>query len=276
MVYDVMIHDLDILLALVDAPVISIHALGIPVVTDKVDIAHARLRIRFRRRRQSHRQPRLRGARAQVALLPGARIYFRGLYAGAMPCASASCSRARSRNLISSSYPFNPRSRSKANCALLDAVRTSQHACGGWPRRPPSAGLGRPGDGGHPGTQSTRPTGGLDTPAVEPRLSDDFDESSVSPDARSGGNTGCAPPRRLTTLLDERTIVAANLPRVQLDTHTTIPAHLPLDVLASRIVVPRDMPSTPFDPDHPSSGLCPSDRYGPARHRADGPAASWN
>ena len=42
-VYDVMIHDLDILLALVDAPVISIHALGIPVVTDKVDIAHARL-----------------------------------------------------------------------------------------------------------------------------------------------------------------------------------------------------------------------------------------
>jgi predicted dehydrogenase len=42
-VYDVMIHDLDVLLALVDAPITSIHALGIPVVTDKVDIAHARL-----------------------------------------------------------------------------------------------------------------------------------------------------------------------------------------------------------------------------------------
>jgi predicted dehydrogenase len=42
-VYDVMIHDLDILLALADSPVESIHSLGIPVITDKVDIAHARL-----------------------------------------------------------------------------------------------------------------------------------------------------------------------------------------------------------------------------------------
>ena len=42
-VYDVMIHDLDILLALVDAPVVDIKAIGIPVLTDKVDIAHARL-----------------------------------------------------------------------------------------------------------------------------------------------------------------------------------------------------------------------------------------
>ena len=42
-VYDVMIHDLDILLALADSPVESIHSLGIPVMTDKVDIAHARL-----------------------------------------------------------------------------------------------------------------------------------------------------------------------------------------------------------------------------------------
>ena len=42
-VYDVMIHDLDILLALTDSRVTSIQALGIPVITDKVDIAHARL-----------------------------------------------------------------------------------------------------------------------------------------------------------------------------------------------------------------------------------------
>jgi predicted dehydrogenase len=42
-VYDVMIHDLDILLALVGAPVVDIKAIGIPVVTDKVDIAHVRL-----------------------------------------------------------------------------------------------------------------------------------------------------------------------------------------------------------------------------------------
>jgi predicted dehydrogenase len=42
-VYDVMIHDLDILLAFVDAPVVDIKAIGIPVLTEKVDIAHARL-----------------------------------------------------------------------------------------------------------------------------------------------------------------------------------------------------------------------------------------
>ena len=42
-VYDVMIHDLDILLALVNAPVVDLKAVGIPVVTDKVDIAHARV-----------------------------------------------------------------------------------------------------------------------------------------------------------------------------------------------------------------------------------------
>ena len=42
-VYDVMIHDLDILLTLAGAPVTDLRAVGIPVVTDKVDIAHARL-----------------------------------------------------------------------------------------------------------------------------------------------------------------------------------------------------------------------------------------
>lgn len=42
-VYDVMIHDLDILLALVNAPVTDIKSIGIPVLSDKVDIAHARL-----------------------------------------------------------------------------------------------------------------------------------------------------------------------------------------------------------------------------------------
>lgn len=42
-VYDVMIHDLDILLALVNSPVADLKAVGIPVLTDKVDIAHARI-----------------------------------------------------------------------------------------------------------------------------------------------------------------------------------------------------------------------------------------
>jgi predicted dehydrogenase len=42
-IYDLMIHDLDILLALVKEPVTEVKAVGIPVLTDKIDIAHARL-----------------------------------------------------------------------------------------------------------------------------------------------------------------------------------------------------------------------------------------
>ena len=42
-IYDLMIHDLDILLALVKESVKEVKAVGIPVLTDKVDIAHARL-----------------------------------------------------------------------------------------------------------------------------------------------------------------------------------------------------------------------------------------
>lgn len=42
-VLDLMIHDLDLLLALVKSPVREIRAVGIPVVTDKVDIANARI-----------------------------------------------------------------------------------------------------------------------------------------------------------------------------------------------------------------------------------------
>ena len=42
-IFDLMIHDLDILLALVKQPVSEVKAVGIPVLTDKVDIAHARL-----------------------------------------------------------------------------------------------------------------------------------------------------------------------------------------------------------------------------------------
>jgi predicted dehydrogenase len=42
-IFDLMIHDLDILLAIVQQPVTEVKAVGIPVLTDKVDIAHARI-----------------------------------------------------------------------------------------------------------------------------------------------------------------------------------------------------------------------------------------
>jgi predicted dehydrogenase len=43
-VFDLMIHDLDVVLSLVRAPVESIEAVGVPVLTGRVDIANARLR----------------------------------------------------------------------------------------------------------------------------------------------------------------------------------------------------------------------------------------
>ena len=43
-VFDVMIHDLDIILALVRSDVAAIEAVGVPVLTEKFDIANARLR----------------------------------------------------------------------------------------------------------------------------------------------------------------------------------------------------------------------------------------
>jgi len=43
-VFDLMIHDLDVILSLVKSGVTSIEAVGVPVLTDKFDIANARLR----------------------------------------------------------------------------------------------------------------------------------------------------------------------------------------------------------------------------------------
>ena len=43
-VFDLMIHDLDVVLSLVESDVESLEAVGVPVNTDRVDIANARLR----------------------------------------------------------------------------------------------------------------------------------------------------------------------------------------------------------------------------------------
>src|SRR5947208_12696440 len=42
-VLDLMIHDLDIVLTLVGAPVLEVRAVGLPVLSNKVDIANVRL-----------------------------------------------------------------------------------------------------------------------------------------------------------------------------------------------------------------------------------------
>ena len=43
-VFDLMIHDIDVVLSLVDSDVESLEAVGVPVITNRVDIANARLR----------------------------------------------------------------------------------------------------------------------------------------------------------------------------------------------------------------------------------------
>jgi predicted dehydrogenase len=43
-VFDLMIHDLDVILAMVKSEVTSIEAVGVPVLTEKFDIANVRLR----------------------------------------------------------------------------------------------------------------------------------------------------------------------------------------------------------------------------------------
>ena len=43
-ILDLMIHDLDVILSIVDAPIERIEAVGVPVISETVDIANARLR----------------------------------------------------------------------------------------------------------------------------------------------------------------------------------------------------------------------------------------
>jgi predicted dehydrogenase len=43
-VFDLMIHDLDLILSMVNSPVVAIDAVGVPVLTAKIDIANVRMR----------------------------------------------------------------------------------------------------------------------------------------------------------------------------------------------------------------------------------------
>jgi hypothetical protein len=60
-------------------------------------------------------------------------------------------------------------------------------------------------------------------------------------DARPPAGIDAPTQRRRPTTLDERTLVPAMLPIVQLDGRSTIPTNLPLESIAARVVVPRDI-----------------------------------
>jgi TonB family protein len=57
-----------------------------------------------------------------------------------------------------------------------------------------------------------------------------------------------APPQRLSSNLDARTLVPFDLPKFVLDPRSSIPSYFKLEVLGDAVVVPRDMPNTPLDP----------------------------
>ena len=70
----------------------------------------------------------------------------------------------------------------------------------------------------------------------------------VPKNARPVVSPSDAPPRRLSSDLDARTLVPADLPKFELDPRSSIPSYFKLEVLGDAVVVPRDMPSTPLDP----------------------------
>jgi TonB family protein len=66
------------------------------------------------------------------------------------------------------------------------------------------------------------------------------------------------PPRRLTTYMDDRTVVPSDLSEAPpLTGKTTIPEHLPLDVLIERSLVPRGIGVKPFQQFLPPSEFAP-------------------
>jgi predicted dehydrogenase len=75
-VFDLMIHDLDIILALVKSDVQSIEAVGVPVLTSKYDIANAAASIRLRLHRQRDGQPDQQRTRPQDSLFPAGCVHL--------------------------------------------------------------------------------------------------------------------------------------------------------------------------------------------------------
>jgi hypothetical protein len=70
----------------------------------------------------------------------------------------------------------------------------------------------------------------------------------VPKNARPVVSPADAPPRRLSSELDARTLVPSDLPQFELDPRSSIPSYFKLEVLGNAVVVPRDMPNTPLDP----------------------------
>ena len=247
-VYDVMIHDLDILLSLVDSHVVDLKAVGIPVITDKVDIAQARIefatgtvanltasrvsteRVRKMRFFQAHEYISLDFTRQdalRVRVQPAAgRPRMPGIGFEKLP---ADAGRASAR-------------RSACVSRLRSHAQTRRSGRFGRPARPC---LGRSGNGRHPRSRTARPSGCLYSTGslMIRRTLVPVDVRPVSKDEAKNNV-----PHRVTTYMDDRTVVPSGPSDAPpLDGKTTIPAHMPLDVLVNRTLVARGMDIKPLE-----------------------------
>src|ERR1700675_2774419 len=118
-------------------------------------------------------------------------------------------------------------------------------ALGGWSRRTTRSRTSRSRDGGNPGARATRPIGDF-CPTGFSMIPRTLVPTDVRPLTKEEAQK---PSRRLTTYMDDRTVVPSELSdgAVPLDGKTTIPSHLPLGVLVDRTLVSRSMPAKTFE-----------------------------
>ena len=222
-IYDLMIHDLDILLALVKEPVTEVKAVGIPVLTDKVDIAHARLefaggavanvtasrvsteRVRKMRFFQQHEYISLDYARRD-ALRVGVKR------PGPQPEFAFEKLPAPGRGAFA-----------RGAGSICGSGEDPGGAEDGRRRGPRRVGIGESRDGKHPGTAARVQPVAL---AADGKNRKHDSRTLVPLGARLPAGR-CEPStRRRPSTLDERTLVPSTLPIVELDGQSTIPDEL--------------------------------------------------
>ena len=94
-ILDLMIHDLDIILKFVHSPLTNVEAVGVPVLSDKIDISNVRLILCLRLHRQYHGQPHQCQDHAETPFLRTGRIPRRGYPQARNFVAGQSCGRGR-------------------------------------------------------------------------------------------------------------------------------------------------------------------------------------
>src|SRR5208282_1511687 len=104
-----------------------------------------------------------------------------------------------------------------------------------WPCCP---GARHPRNGKHPGAWRTRPSSSIRLTRESRKM---IPRTLVPPGSRLPDGDVPATQRRRPTAMDERTLVPAMLPIIELDGRSSIPRSLPLESIAARVVVPRDV-----------------------------------